>query len=118
MVFDSGRQKDRTMMGVRPEQAAQALADAGAFAIGANCGQGIAGLVPVCRRLRAATALPIWIKANAGLPTVENGRAVYATTAEEFATYAEQLAEAGADFIGGCCGTSPSFVAALVQHLA
>ena len=89
MVFDSGKQKDRTMMGVTPEQAAEALGEAGAAAIGANCGLGIAGLVPICKRLRAATALPIWIKANAGLPTVENGRPVYSTTAEEFAAYVD-----------------------------
>ncbi len=118
MVFDSGKQKDRTMMGIRPEQAAEALEQAGAAAIGANCGLGIAGLVPICRRLRAASSLPIWIKPNAGMPLLENGRPVYSTTPEEFAEHALQLVEAGANVVGGCCGTTPAFVSALTRSLA
>jgi 5-methyltetrahydrofolate--homocysteine methyltransferase len=55
MVFDSGKDKDRTMMGSTPEQTAVALIAAGADVIGANCGQGIAGFVAICKRLRAAT---------------------------------------------------------------
>ena len=76
MVFDAGKEKDRTMMGNTPEQVAERLANAGADVVGTNCGQGIAGFLPLCRRLRAATQLPIWIKANAGLPVVVNGRVV------------------------------------------
>jgi len=118
MVFDSGKNKDRTMMGVTPEQAAAALAQAGADVIGANCGNGIAGYVPVCRRLRAATALPIWIKANAGLPELEAGKVVYRTAPEEFASFVPEIVEAGANFIGGCCGTNPDFIRACRQVLA
>jgi methionine synthase I (cobalamin-dependent) len=111
MVFDSGREKDRTMMGVTPEQAAGALIKAGADVIGANCGQGIAGFVKICARLKAAAgAHPVWIKANAGLPEMREGRAVYSTTAAQFAGYIPALIQAGADFIGGCCGTSPEFI--------
>ena len=55
--------------------------------IGANCGQGIASYVEVCRQLHAATDLPIWIKANAGMPTVEGVHVTYTTTADEFASY-------------------------------
>ncbi len=117
MVFDSGRDQDRTMMGVTPEQAAQELAAAGADVIGANCGQGIAGFVNICRRLRAATDKPIWIKANAGLPEVVEGRTVYRVTPEEFASHVPALLTAGANFIGGCCGTSPDFIKALRQRL-
>lgn len=112
MVFDSGKDLDRTMMGTTPEQAAEALAKAGADVIGANCGQGIAGFVAICRRLKAAAhGLPVWIKANAGLPTLEDGKAVYATTAEDFAAHVPAVIAAGASFIGGCCGTSPDFIA-------
>ena len=68
VVFDSGANHDRTMMGVTPEQAAQRLTAAGADVVGANCGQGIAGYVDICRRMRAATDRPLWIKANAGHP--------------------------------------------------
>lgn len=117
MVFDSGRNKDRTMTGVTPEQSAAGLAAAGADVIGSNCGQGIAGFVNLCRRLRAATDRPIWIKANAGLPELVDGRAIYRATPEEFASYIPALLEAGASFIGGCCGTSPEFIRAVDRTL-
>ncbi|MGO8928928.1 MAG: homocysteine S-methyltransferase family protein [Limisphaerales bacterium] len=117
MVFDSGKDKDRTMMGTTPEQAAQALTEAGADVIGANCGQGIAGFVAICRRLHAATDRPVWIKANAGLPTMVDGRAKYSTTSDEFAGYIPELIQAGASFIGGCCGTRPDFIAAISRRL-
>jgi methionine synthase I (cobalamin-dependent) len=118
MVFDSGKDKDRTMMGTTPEAAAQVLSAAGADVIGANCGHGIAGFIPICRRLRAASALPVWIKPNAGLPEIVEGRAVYRTTPESFTSHARALIEAGASFIGGCCGTSPEFIKALKHQLS
>lgn len=111
MVFDTG---GRTMMGVTPKQAAAGLAEAGADVIGSNCGNGIAEFVSICRQLRAATTLPIWIKANAGLPEMVDGRVRYRTTPEEFARYLPVLVEAGASFIGGCCGTTPAHIAQLV----
>jgi 5-methyltetrahydrofolate--homocysteine methyltransferase len=117
MTFGSGAKKDRTMMGVTPEQAAEQLAAAGADVIGSNCGQGIAGMVDVCRRLHAATDRPIWIKANAGLPEMIDGRTVYRQTPAEFASYVPQLLEAGATFLGGCCGTTPEFIKAVVERL-
>jgi methionine synthase I (cobalamin-dependent) len=117
MVFDSGRDKDRTMMGTTPEQAADALSAAGADVIGANCGQGIAGFVRICQRLHAATDRPIWIKPNAGLPELVEGRATYRATPESFASHVPTLLAAGANFIGGCCGTNPGFIRALRQEL-
>jgi methionine synthase I (cobalamin-dependent) len=117
MVFDSGKEKDRTMMGTTPERAAAALESAGADVVGANCGVGIAGYVGVCRRMHAATSLPIWIKANAGLPEFVDGRTTYRMTAAEFASYVPALLEAGASFIGGCCGTGPEFVRAIATAL-
>ncbi len=118
MTFDTGKNKDRTMMGVTPEQAAEELAAAGADAIGANCGQGIEGYVPICARLHAATSLPIWIKPNAGLPQMEDGHTVYKTTPEEFASYAGELLQAGASFVGGCCGSNPEFIRALARQIS
>jgi methionine synthase I (cobalamin-dependent) len=117
MVFDSGKAKDRTMMGNTPEQVAKALTEAGADVIGANCGQGIAGFSDICKRLRSATEKPIWIKSNAGLPQIEDGKAQYTTSPEEFARYIPALVEAGAAFIGGCCGTTPAFIAAVRKQL-
>jgi 5-methyltetrahydrofolate--homocysteine methyltransferase len=113
MVFDSGRNKDRTIMGVTPEQAALALAQAGADVIGANCGQGIDAFIPICQRLKSASSRLIWIKPNAGLPDLVEGLPVYHTTPDEFAAHALRLLDAGASFIGGCCGTNPDFIRAL-----
>jgi 5-methyltetrahydrofolate--homocysteine methyltransferase len=113
MVFDSGRDGMRTMMGETPEQAAEELASAGASVIGTNCGRGAEQMLPVCERLRAATGIPVWIKPNAGLPELVDGRAVYRTTPEEFVRHMQAIALAGADFIGGCCGTTPDHIRAL-----
>jgi methionine synthase I (cobalamin-dependent) len=117
MVFDSGKNRDRTMMGVTPAQAAEELTRFGADAIGANCGTGIDDYVPVCASLSAATSLPIWIKPNAGLPELEDGNVVYRTTPAEFAKKLPKLLEAGARFVGGCCGTNPGFIEAMRREL-
>ncbi len=114
-AFDSGKNKDRTMMGATPEAVARAMQEAGADAVGANCGVGVEQAVPICRRLRAACDLPIWIKPNAGLPTVEGTAIRYRTSAEFFASHYAALLEAGAAFLGGCCGSTPDFIRALVN---
>jgi 5-methyltetrahydrofolate--homocysteine methyltransferase len=115
MVFDSGKEKDRTIMGTTVEDAVTALEKAGADAVGANCGSGIESYVPVVRRLRTATRLPIWIKPNAGLPEIVEGSVRYSITPDTFAEHAVTLIREGADFIGGCCGTNPDFIRALVS---
>jgi methionine synthase I (cobalamin-dependent) len=118
MVFDSGKNRDRTMMGVTPREAAVELTNAGADAIGANCGIGAEDYVPVCEALASNTDRPIWIKPNAGKPELVHGEAVYRTTPEVFAGYLAKLVAAGAKFVGGCCGTTPSFVRALKRQLS
>ena len=117
MVFDSGKNRDRTMMGVTPAQAAEELTRIGADAIGANCGTGIEDYIPICASLAAATPLPVWIKPNAGLPELENGEVVYRTTPAEFGAKVPRLLQAGARFVGGCCGTSPEFIEAMRRNL-
>jgi methionine synthase I (cobalamin-dependent) len=114
-AFDSGKNKDRTMMGATPEAVAEAMVKAGADAVGANCGVGVEHVVPICRRLRAACDLPLWIKPNAGLPTIEGSAIHYGTSAEFFASHYAALREAGAAFLGGCCGSTPEFIRALVS---
>ncbi len=113
MVFDTGKDKDRIMTGRTPEQVAEELAAAGADVVGANCGQGIASYVPICQRLHAATELPIWIKANAGVPQMIGDQVVYESTPEQFAAHGPDLVAAGASFLGGCCGTGPDYIRAL-----
>ncbi|MCC7473801.1 MAG: homocysteine S-methyltransferase family protein [Pirellulales bacterium] len=116
-VYDSGKDKDRIMTGKTPEAVAQELTAAGADVIGANCGQGIASYVSICRRLRGATDRPIWIKANAGVPQVVGDQVVYGSSAEQFAEHVPELVAAGASFIGGCCGTNPDFIRALRHRI-
>jgi methionine synthase I (cobalamin-dependent) len=116
LVFDSGKNRDRTIMGTTPEQAATALTSDGVHAVGANCGVGIREFIPVCKRMAAATSLPIWIKPNAGLPEMLGGVAHYKITPEEFAAAAPELIAAGATFLGGCCGTTPQFIRELAQQ--
>ena len=113
-AFDSGKNKDRTMMGATPETVVAAMVEAGADAVGANCGVGVERSVPICRRLHAACDLPVWIKPNAGLPTIEGAAVHYTTSAEYFASHYAALRDAGASFVGGCCGSTPEFVRALV----
>ncbi len=114
-AFDTGKNKDRTMTGARPEAIAAAMVEAGADGVGANCGVGVETAVGICRRLRAACDLPIWIKPNAGLPTLLGAEVRYTTSAEFFASHFSALRDAGADFIGACCGSNPEFVRALVS---
>ncbi|HEY3281029.1 MAG TPA: homocysteine S-methyltransferase family protein [Armatimonadota bacterium] len=117
LVFSSGEDNDLTLTGATAEQAAARLLDAGADVIGTNCGRGAAEILPVCRRLAAATDLPLWVKPHAGLPKLVAGKAVYDTAPADFAADAVALVNAGADFIGGCCGTDPDFIHALAAAM-
>lgn len=110
-----GERQDRTMMGVTPAEQVAGLPEADI--LGANCGPGVEPYLEVCRQLRAATSKPLWIKPNAGLPRLVDGQAVYDMQPGPFAAQAIRLREAGADFIGGCCGTTPDFIRALRQLL-
>jgi methionine synthase I (cobalamin-dependent) len=114
-AFDSGKNKDRTMMGATPEAVSAAMMEAGADAVGANCGVGVEFAAAICRRLHAACNVPIWIKPNAGLPKMEGVAIRYDTTAEVFASHFAALRDAGASFVGACCGSTPDFIRALVN---
>jgi len=115
LVYDAGPDKDRTMMGVSPAQAVDRLGPAGISAIGANCGQGAEGFIGICRAYRDVTDLPLWMKPNAGLPEMVDGKTVYRSEPRSFAETAATLCREGASFIGGCCGTSPAFIRALAD---
>ena len=113
MTFASGPQGPRTMMGDSPGDLAAAAAIEAADAIGANCGAGPENYVALAALLAGATDLPVWIKPNAGLPRVVEGRTVFPMGPEQFAAFTGPLAEAGASFIGGCCGTTPEHLRAV-----
>jgi 5-methyltetrahydrofolate--homocysteine methyltransferase len=114
LTFNKGPKGYATMMGVRPEQAATELERAGADIVGANCGAGIDIMIDLMGLIRSATSLPIWCKPNAGLPELVDGKTVYRETPEMMASKLKALVQAGASIVGGCCGTTPSHIRALV----
>lgn len=104
----------RTMMGVSPEQAAEAMLEAGADIIGTNCGNGIERMIEIVKVMRkAAPATPILVHANAGLPKNVNGVDTFPETPEDMARQVPGLIAAGASIIGGCCGTTPAHIKAM-----
>jgi 5-methyltetrahydrofolate--homocysteine methyltransferase len=113
MTFTKGVKGYATAMGVRPPDAARALAEDGADAVGANCGGGFEQMIEVMSAMRPATDLPLWAKANAGLPELVAGKTVYRQTPEQMAGRLSGLVGAGARVAGGCCGTTPEHIAAL-----
>ena len=110
--FDQGT---HTMMGLSPTKMVEALRPLGVAAIGANCGRSLADMERVVAELAALDAgIPMWIKPNAGLPRMVGELARYDTGPAEMAEYAVRFIDAGASVVGGCCGSSPEHVAAIV----
>jgi len=104
----------RTMMGVSPSEMAKTCLDAGADIIGTNCGNGFARMVEIVKEIRkSAPAATILVHANAGMPVNQNGVDVFPETPEMMTAYVPSLIDAGAQIIGGCCGTTPAHIAAI-----
>jgi 5-methyltetrahydrofolate--homocysteine methyltransferase len=104
----------RSMMGVSPTEMVQNLIDAGAELIGANCGNGIAGMVGIVEEIRKANPdIPILVHANAGMPVYQDGETVFPEKPEEMAALVPKIIAAGANVIGGCCGTTPEHICKL-----
>lgn len=104
----------RTMMGTAPGEAARAAVAAGAHGVGANCGQGMAQMAEIVREMRAAVPdRPIIVQANAGLPQRVGGVDVFPDTPELMAAHVPAVLAAGANIVGGCCGTTPAHIAAI-----
>ncbi len=115
-TFEPGARGFRTMMGVDPGKAAEACVEAGADIIGANCGNGIVNMIEIAKMMRAAAPnTPILVHANAGMPVLENGKTVFKDTPEDMASHVKELIAAGANIIGGCCGTTPAHIAAMAK---
>jgi len=115
-TFEPGANGFRSMMGVTPARAAEECVAAGADIIGANCGNGIANMIEITKELRAAAPnTPILIHANAGMPVFEGGTTVFKETPEDMAARVAELIAAGANIIGGCCGTNPNHIAAMAK---
>ncbi len=103
--------------GSSPELAAARLAAWGADAIGVNCSTGPATVLTALEKLAASTSLPLVAMPNAGMPRAVDGRNIYLTSPEYMASFARKFLKAGAQFIGGCCGTTPNHIRAMKSAL-
>jgi 5-methyltetrahydrofolate--homocysteine methyltransferase len=116
MSFDT---RGHTMMGVTPEQAAAAMLEAGAAAVGGNCGNGPEELIPVLDRMRAAFPDALLVaKGNVGQPQLVGMTVAYETTPEMMADFAKRFRDAGANIIGACCGSTPPHLQAMAEALS
>lgn len=108
----------RTMMGVRPSQVAAEFgsADLAVDVLGVNCGRSLEENLAALKELRAATDLPIWFKPNAGLPKMDaQGNAYYSVKPQEMGALVPEWIAAGAQVVGGCCGTSPEHLTQIAR---
>jgi methionine synthase I (cobalamin-dependent) len=109
--FDRGT---RTMMGVSPTRVVEAIAPLDVAAIGANCGRSLQDMEQVLHEFAALNAaIPLWIKPNAGLPSMVGDIARYETGPAKMAEFARRFVDAGAQVVGGCCGSSPDHIRAI-----
>jgi homocysteine S-methyltransferase len=99
--------------GASPAQAAARLTEWGAGAIGVNCSTGPATVLTAIEAMRAATTLPIAAMPNAGMPRAVEGRNIYLCSPEYMASFARKAIAAGAQIVGGCCGTTPNHIRAM-----
>lgn len=114
MAFAISNKGGRTVMGNSAKECAEALTEAGANAIGANCGDlDPSQMAEVVSLLREATSLPISAQPNAGRPKLVGNQTVFDMTPAEFATGISECLRAGARLVGGCCGTSPEHIRAV-----
>ncbi|MBE6549107.1 MAG: homocysteine methyltransferase [Ruminococcaceae bacterium] len=104
----------KLMTGATPEAMCAMLEGLGADAIGANCSLGPSQLAPIIDRLLTVASVPVFVKANAGLPSVKDGKTVFDVSAEEFSKVTADMLSRGARMAGGCCGTTPEYISALV----
>lgn len=112
MTFEKTVQGEyRSMMGVSPTEMVKTLVDAGAQVIGANCGNGIAGMVDIVKEIRKADAdIPVLVHANAGMPHYHDGQTIFPESPDEMAALIPEIIAAGANVVGGCCGTTPGHI--------
>lgn len=105
----------RTLYGTSPAAAVTVLQSLGVDVIGVNCSTGPEEMIEIIKQMRLYAKIPILAKPNAGLPVLKDGKTVYEMTSEQFASYAKDLVEAGASFLGGCCGATPAHIRKLVE---
>ena len=104
----------KTHYGTDPEVFGPALEAMGADVVGVNCSVGPHGVLEVIEKLSRVVAVPLSAQPNAGLPREVGDRKIYMASPEYMASYARRIVEAGARFVGGCCGTTPDHIRAIV----
>ncbi len=107
----------KTLYGTSPETAIIVLQSMGVDCVGLNCSTGPDAMIDLVQQMAKVATVPIIAKPNAGLPELEDGKTVYKMGPEEFAAACEKLYEAGASLFGGCCGSTPEHIKALVEKL-
>ncbi len=117
MTFDKGKQGYRTVMGVDIPSAVKKLIETGADIVGSNCGNGIDEFIEIMAEMRRHTDFPLLAKPNAGIPVLEKGKVMYTQGPDYFAERVVKLVEAGANVVGGCCGTTPEHIRAMAKAL-
>jgi 5-methyltetrahydrofolate--homocysteine methyltransferase len=101
----------RSMMGISPTDMVNTIIDAGADLIGANCGNGIADMIGIVEEIRKSNKeIPVLVHANAGMPVYKDGETVFPETPDEMSELVPKIIAAGANIIGGCCGTTPDHI--------
>ena len=115
MTFD---EKGRTLTGTSPAAAAMTLISAGANVIGLNCSTGPAEMVALVKNMKSISSVPLLVKPNAGMPKIVDGKTVFDLSCVAFKGYVKPLCEAGANLIGGCCGTDPDYIREIAGEAA
>jgi 5-methyltetrahydrofolate--homocysteine methyltransferase len=101
----------RTMMGISPSEMAETIVQAGADLIGTNCGNGMADMVGMVKEIRSVnSSVPVLVHANAGMPCFVDGKTTFPESPEDMATRVSGIIAAGANIVGGCCGTTPEHI--------
>jgi 5-methyltetrahydrofolate--homocysteine methyltransferase len=117
MTYNRTRKGFFTIMGESVKQCVAALEQAGADVIGSNCTLGSRDMIDLTKEIKAATKKPILIQPNAGKPVTRKGVTTYEQQPAEFARDGKRIKEAGAEMIGGCCGTNADFISELARAL-
>ena len=111
-VYD---EKGKLMTGATPEAMIAMLEGLGVSALGMNCSLGPDKMLPLIERFKDNASVPVIVNPNAGLPVVKDGKTVFTTDAEEFSDFMVKMAQGGACILGGCCGTTPEYIAKTVE---
>jgi len=106
----------KLLSGAEPSAMVFMLESLGVDAIGANCSFGPETMLPIARQFLKYASVPVLIKPNAGIPSIENGHAVFNVEPSAFSSYMKAMAEEGVRIMGGCCGTTPAHIAQLKKE--